>query len=282
VYKLPVEGGWWSASVDWGDGTALGVVQTAPAVPVGSQIFPSHTYAAAGTYEISITPKSGSYVSKSVSFGGFRCGGATPAQLLSSSYITDITQWGSFRFLGAPYTMLTIVNAHFFSCSGLTTISATDAPIFMPSSSMYQSFYGCKNLTSITNINSWDVSNCYTFNNTFAACSNFNSPLSNWNMHSASQLNYMFASASQFDQPIGSWNLSSLKNATGFMNGATSYSTANLDNLLCNWQSSTTTWRTGIPIDFGPAKPSCATGMPCLTSSFINNGWTVTIGAPCI
>lgn len=97
--------------------------------------------------------------------------------------------------------------------------------------------YNAVNVTSVTNINSWDteevtnmedlfgyakafnssisnwnVSNVTNFKNTFRGAIVFNQSLENWNVSSAVNLEKMFWSAESFNKPVGNWDTSSAVN----------------------------------------------------------------------
>ena len=45
----------------------------------------------------------------------------------------------------------------------------------------------------------------------------------------------MFKDATAFNQDISRWDVSNVTNLTGFLSGATAFSTENLDKLLAGW-----------------------------------------------
>ena len=55
-----------------------------------------------------------------------------------SDALKDINQWGTAKFKSINLT----------ACTGLTTLSATDKPIFAPGASMDSMFWGCSNLNT--------------------------------------------------------------------------------------------------------------------------------------
>ena len=219
---LPMTAG---PTVDWGDGT----INTAN----------THTYAAGGTYTITI----------SGTINTFRFANAGDRRK-----ITDVSNWGTFE----------IANTRtFIGCSNLN-ISATDAPIISTTSLAY-TFSGCSVFNS--DISNWDVSGveifgestnnsgcfetCYLFDkplstwdmsnatNTrrmFAYCHNFNQDLSTWDTSNITDMFVMFWRNYLFDQDISSWVVGQVTDFGYFMQDVT-LSTANYDALLIGWDA---------------------------------------------
>ena len=241
---LPLlSGGTYSGTIDWGDSSTSSL----------SYANRQHTYAAGGTYTITISGDT---------FEGFRfAGGGDRRKIL------DISNWGNSFHL-AQYA--------FQGCSNLD-ISATDAPnittnsfnrVFRDCSSLTTPDFSSWDVSSVTDmqgafrnctsfngdVSTWDVSNVTQFgrNNAgnvdgmFVGCSSFNSDITNWNTSSATKMyamfqgctsfnqdisgwdvssvndmSSMFASCSSFNQPIHNWTPTSLTNISGMFQGAT-------------------------------------------------------------
>ena len=77
-------------------------------------------------------------------------------------------------------------------------------------------FYNCRNLTDLTGLSSWNVSNVTSMNNMFLICSNLTdlTPLANWNVSKVMNMESMFSSCSSHtDLPgLASWNVSRVTN----------------------------------------------------------------------
>ena len=170
--------------VDWGDGN----VDTSVS---GTQ---THTYASAGTYDISVTATTGRIY--------FNNGG-DKAKLL------DVKQWSSCAW--------TSMSRAFYGCT-VIQISATDAPNLINCTDFSWAFRSCTNLNP--NIDHWDVSTITNFEKTFVLARNFNSPLNSWNVSSATTMSNMFYIANSFNQPLDNWDVSSVSRMDSMFNSA--------------------------------------------------------------
>ena len=147
-----------SITLDWGDGTVVDVVDW-------DMEKLSHTYAAAGTYDVSIS-------------------GECPAPYFQGDYrLIDIKQWGYLE--GA-----TNWSYSFENCHNLYEISATDT-FGKDVTNMRGMFYGCVNFNS--DISSWDVSAVTTMKFMFNDATSFNQDLSCWNVQHIASLPSNFA-----------------------------------------------------------------------------------------
>ena len=160
--------------VDWGDGFSEAQVNYD-----GNAIDLSHTFTAAGTYDVKIIG----------AFPYVYLYGSTNKELL-----TDIKQWGS--------TTWESMNESFRGCTGLTNVTATDAPdmsgfknrtLEVPNADdsldfikgdIYATFRDCSNLTNLDFMSNWDMTNVRVINQAFRSCSNLSdiSAMSNWDM----------------------------------------------------------------------------------------------------
>src|SRR5690606_13040526 len=111
------------------------------------------TFPTAGIYRLSISPVGGIF--EGLSFG------VDPLKLL------EVEQWGDIEW----YAM------GFQGCANLT-ISATDIPDIKTN---IIKFGGCSSLTSVPNMNNWDISKITSMNGIFYGATNFNEPIGNWN-----------------------------------------------------------------------------------------------------
>jgi surface protein len=154
-------------------------------------------------------------------------------------------------------------------------------------------FYGCTSLTTINNINLWNVSqinntrrmfeNATNFNDNisgwntqnlsnasymFYNATNFNnggnSGINNWNVTSLSNADYMFGNAVAFQQPINNWEVGLLTSATGFMGGKSTanYPASQLDDIFNSWSSFINFIpQSNVTIDFGNIEWTFAGGL---------------------
>ncbi|MDA3887044.1 MAG: BspA family leucine-rich repeat surface protein [Candidatus Delongbacteria bacterium] len=163
-------------TVDWGDGGPTNVYTTA-----GNA---SHNYSPEGTYTVSI---SGTLTQ----FGNGLSGG-------TSYNLTKVTSFGDIG--------LTSLTGAFWGLDHLMEVPITLPPGI---TDLSWAFYGIQQ-ASITNLNSWDVSNVTDMQAMFASTNSFNQDISSWNVSSVTNMYAMFGSANSFNQDIDSWNVSSV------------------------------------------------------------------------
>jgi len=177
--EIPTTGTGYNYTVDWGDGiTTTGHTENA-----------THTYAAQGEYQLSIT---GEFPRISVSH-------AVPFY----NQIISVDQWGDQKWLS--------MERAFAGCFDLS-INTSDAPDLSKVESMSYMFFGA-NITG--NIGDWDVSNITDMSNLFSRSFNFNLDLRNWDVSKVTDMNHMFSSCTEFNQDISNWDVS---NATDMKN----------------------------------------------------------------
>lgn len=117
------------------------------------------------------------------------------------SWLLEIRQWGivNWKFDG--------LTAAFRNCENLD-LTATDKPIFAPSTVLSQLFSGCKSLKANPSISDWDTSNVRMMNHMFNRASLFNQPL-NWDVSRVVDMTSMFNNATSFNQNLGDWKFRS-------------------------------------------------------------------------
>src|SRR5690625_190728 len=111
--------------------------------------------------------------------------------------ILNITQWGDTEwssFAGA-----------FYGASNLE-ITATDIPDLSNVTNMAWAFANTT-LSTVSNMNDWDVSNVSNMTAMLYGSSSFNQPIGNWNVSNVTNMSYLFMEASSFNQTIGDWDL---------------------------------------------------------------------------
>lgn len=186
-FTIPTTGGGYDYHVDWGDGHRD--------FNVSGNI--THTYAAAGSYQIRII---GDFPRIYFNNEGDR------------EKIVDITQWGDIEWQS--------MQAAFFGCSHLI-VSASDAP----------------DLTSVTDIGSmfrdatifnqpighWDTSSVDRMSSTFFGATNFNQDIGDWDTSLVTTMSSMFREAESFNQDIGSWDTGAVLNFSSMFRGASSF-----------------------------------------------------------
>lgn len=162
--------------------------------------------------------------------------------------LVEITDWGTLAWKA--------FNNAFRLCTNLE-VTATNIPNLNSVTTLASMFNGCSNLTSVPNINNWNVSNVTsiagmfigtTFDgnvgswdvskvtnmfSTFANCP-FNNggsdSIKNWNTSNVDDFGMMFYTNNTFNQPLTNWNTS---NASSF--GMMFYSASSFNQSLYNF-----------------------------------------------
>ena len=202
--ELPLESGRnYNFVVDWGDGSS-------DTISAWNDPATLHTYAIAGTYDVSIT---GIFDSLYFSFGS------------DSLKILDVKSWGSYQWAS--------MDSAFEECRNLN-VSATDAPNLTRITSLARMFYNARSLngdfsnwdtSNITdmsemfyyaivfnqNIGSWNTSKVTSMRSLFDGANAFNQDISNWDTSNVEDMSCIFCSCYTFNQPIGNWNTSKVK-----------------------------------------------------------------------
>lgn len=244
--------------VDWGDGT----IDT-------NESSASHTYAAAGTYTVSVTGTLNTFI----------LANADTQQLLT------VEQWGDIEWLS-------FIQA--FNGASNLQINATDNPDLSSVQDMSSAFAGCRALTgdfsnwevsNVTNMRSmfansnfngdisqWDVSSVTNMRAMFNFDTLFNQDVSQWNVSNATDLSFMFQIATAFDQDLGDWDVSNATDLDEFVN-ETGLSVANYDSLLSGWVD-----LPSLPngTDFGGLNLKYCAGRTARTTLIDNYQWTFT------
>ena len=152
--------------------------------------------------------------------------------------LTDVKQWGT--------TAWTSFENAFFGCENLN-ITATDIPNLAGVKRMDQMFQTCKNLSTVPNIGSWDVSKVESMASLFNNAQKFNENISGWNTSKVVGMSQMFRSAGSFNQNIGNWNTSKVTSmwsmftlAGSFNQDISGWNTGSVSNMtsMFEWASS--------------------------------------------
>ena len=191
--QLPlVATGTYNFVVDWGDGNT-------DTITTWNQAETLHTYASSGTYTITITGT---------------CNGWSFANAGDRLKITSISSWGNLNLGNDAY--------YFYGCTNLNLNAVSDVLDLTGTTNLSFIFYNCTSLTTVNNINSWDVSSVTNMNNMFSY-TYFNSNISSWDVSSVTDMSAMFNNAFVFNQPIGSWDVSSVTNMNFMFLGAVDF-----------------------------------------------------------
>lgn len=185
--------------VGWGDGNF-------DTITVFNQAETTHTYSVVGNYIVTITGVLDGW--------GFNDAG-------DEEKLLEVSQWGDL--------LLGNSGGYFFGCTNLT-ITATDILNTSAITDMTSAFRDCSSLTTVPNMDNWDMSLVENFRNLFENASVFNQPIDNWDMSLATNTASMFMNASAFNQPLNSWDVSLVINAASMFDGAAAF-----DQPLDNW-----------------------------------------------
>lgn len=177
--ELPLENGRnYNFVVDWGDGSSDTITAWNDPATI-------HTYAIAGTYDVSIT---GIFDSLYFSWGSDRL------------KILDVKSWGSYQWA--------TMEAAFEECRNLN-VSATDAPNLTRVTSLSRMFYNARSLNG--DFSNWDTSNVTDMSFMFYYAIVFNQNIGTWNTSKVTDMRNMFDGANAFNQDISSWDTSNVE-----------------------------------------------------------------------
>ncbi|MBC3759265.1 BspA family leucine-rich repeat surface protein [Hyunsoonleella sp. SJ7] len=165
-------------TVDWGDGT----------IESGVTANITHTYAAAGTYQVAITG----------TFPAIFLASPSPA---NSTKIISIDQWGDIAWQS--------MREAFAYCPNLEG-QATDVPDLSNVTDMVRMFQN--SVVFNQDIGNWNVSNVTTMKSMFTDADAFNQDIGNWDVSNVTDMENMFGSADAFNQNIGNWDVGNVTN----------------------------------------------------------------------
>lgn len=198
--RLPLlSTGVYKFTVNWGDSTTDNIT-------VWNQPEVTHTYAAPGTYTVTIT----GFI-KGWDFSGQNAVSAAGV-VGDRRKITSITQFGCLEFV--TFSTTTLIAGAFYQCTNLTLNGLQDYPNFKNCTQVTGFLRECTGLVTIPGVNKWDVSKITWFRNFFREAVNFNDNVGNWNMSRATDTAVMFRGSTTI-APYGSFNnggSSSIKN----------------------------------------------------------------------
>lgn len=167
-------GSYTNCTIDFGDGGGAKTIAT------WNDANATNIYATADTYTITISADA--------------CGGMSFDNALPDLRVDDIQQWGII-----PFNWI-----NFFGCSNMI-VTATDVPDLSNVLTGIQAmFRNCSSVTTIPNMNSWDVSTCTNLQNFMFGATNATPDVSSWDVSSCTNFSAMFRST-KFDSDIGGW-----------------------------------------------------------------------------
>ena len=185
--------GTYNFTVDWGDGSSN-------TITAWNDANKTHVYAAGGTKTLTITGTLTGWVFNNTG---------------DKRKITNISQWGSFRFG-------TMEGGYFYGANNLT-ITATDIPDLTGTTSMNQAFRNCGSLTTVPSMNSWNTAAVTNMSFMFSYASTFNQNIGSWNTAAVTDMSSMFLGASTFNQNIGGWNTAAVTAMSSMFNSASTF-----------------------------------------------------------
>jgi surface protein len=193
--KLPLKSnGVYNFTVNWGDGNSDNIT-------TWNQAETTHTYANIGTYIITIDGT---------------CQGFAFELTGDRQKLLSITSFGNVIF--GNY------NGIFDGCVNLDLSAVTDTPNLSTMNTLQNMFRFCRNLTTVNNINLWDVSGINNMNSLFEETDNFNDGgIGDWNVSNVTDMTDMFLAAFTFNQPIGNWDVSNVTTMIYMFHNATSF-----------------------------------------------------------
>ncbi len=136
--------------------------------------------------------------------------------------LIDIAQWGAIEWRS--------MYSAFHGCKNLN-ISAIDAPDLSQVTTFQQIFAGCTSFNSP--IGHWDVSQVESFYFAFMNCEAFNQPLNEWNTSSATNMQRMFINCISFNQAIDDWDVSQVASFSAMFQNCKAF-----DQALSSWDMS--------------------------------------------
>jgi hypothetical protein len=196
VIELPYSpSGLYSGTIDWGDGS----------ISANTYQNRTHTYDSSGDYTITITGQiEGWYF-----------------LFYATSYRTNIKEiisWGTLRGSSNSNDYL------FGGCSNLILTGVTDTPNLIGINFLNSMFQGCSSITTVNNMNNWDVSGIIQMRDMFYLATNFNQDIGNWNVSGVTNIDFMFSNATNFNQDLSNWCVINIPSKpSGFDTGATSW-----------------------------------------------------------
>jgi len=186
---LPIAvGGTYNFLVSWGDGTTTEVTSATQA---------THTYAARGDYDVTITG----------TLQGWRFANAGDRNKL-----VQIERWGPLRLGNA---------GGYFQGASRMVVTATDPIDLTGTTDLSNAFSGASLFNGA--IGNWDTSAVTNMSNMFGSASRFNSDISGWQTGNVTNMSRMFFAAGAFNQPLAAWDVSKATDLSGMFYAASAF-----------------------------------------------------------
>ena len=224
--------------VDWGDGT--------PTESVGATAPSPHTYATAGTYDVTVTPDEGaktatasaSFTNKDTQITEVVAFGDCVVESLGFSYWEALTTIPLNGYLDIDYLFQSQCFRGNISFVGPTSMSGYASLGTALGGSINNLFQDCA-LFNRPGLNDLDTTGKTSLSGTFRFCRAFNQPLDNWDVSSVTNLDFTFNLCQAFNQDISGWNItnslttmrSTFANATVFNQNISGWDVSNVTNM---------------------------------------------------
>ena len=185
--------------IDWGDGTRETVTGIDPN--------PTHTYAAPGTYTVSIQGSFPQIYLDASRHDPSRRGSRSNAQKLRT-----VEQWGAIAWHSME-------NA--FAGARHLTVHADDVPDLSRVTSTRGMFLEATSFNAP--IGDWDVSSVRDMSVMFAEAASFDQPIGGWDVSGVEDMSGLFMNASLFNQHLNGWEVSNVRSMAAMFAGAADF-----------------------------------------------------------
>ncbi len=128
--------------------------------------------------------------------------------------LAEIQQWGTLD--------LGNTTQQFIGCTQMT-ITATDIPSLVNTTSLSGAFGNCKSLIKVPNMHKWNVSKITAMDSLFENATVFNQYIGDWDTSNVVNMSYMFCNAAAFNQNIGNWDTSNVVDMNAMFYGASTF-----------------------------------------------------------
>jgi surface protein len=212
TFTLPfISTGTYNCIVNWGDGNLN---------PISTWNDPNttHVYSSPGVYTITISSLPGNLT-------GWRFNNAGDSRKL-----IEVTKWG-------PMVLGTTQGSYFYGSRNLVLTATSDTLKTSATTNFQSAFRDCYSLTTVNNMNSWNMSQANNMSSMFANATGFNQNISAWTTSAVTNTTEMFDGASSFNQIVGSWDMSKNQNMSFMFRNAIVFD--NLSNTnISGWTTS--------------------------------------------
>ena len=237
--------------IDWGDGSPEETVS-------GGTTEPSHVYAVAGDYDISIVGDAGN-----LEFGNTA---ADRTKLIAVS-----GQGGALQTRGTVGT--------FYGCSNLESFEGAGLALVDTSFLLRRGWWNCSSLTSWSPPTNYDTAVFTNLLRTFSGLtSTLTMDLTNFNTGSVTSMESCFRNSTGLTVTgLDTWDVTSLNIGLSFMNGCTPMSVADYDAVLVAWEAQAV--NNSVNIHFGGCQyTSGSAADTARTALATDHLWTITDG----